>query len=105
MTCSPCASTAIIDRPDRTELDIAVYRPFRCRDGQRVFHERPGTPCHRLQSPTDIVSLVVLWRYRDQLSLRDLAEMWLQRGLIFTHDAVRDWERKLAPWLSATLHK
>jgi hypothetical protein len=65
MTCSPCASTAIIDRPEWTELG---YRRFRCRDGQRVFHERPGTPCHRLQSPTDIVSLVALWRYRSPLA-------------------------------------
>jgi putative transposase len=31
------------------------------------------------------------------LSLRDLAEMFLQQGLSFTHEAVRDWESKLAP--------
>jgi putative transposase len=31
--------------------------------------------------------------------------MFLQRGIIFTHEAVRDWERKLAPLLSETLRK
>ncbi len=31
--------------------------------------------------------------------------MFLQRGLIFTHEAVREWERKLAPLLRETLRK
>ncbi len=34
---------------------------------------------------TDIVLLVVLWRLRCKLSLRDLAEMFLPRGVVFTH--------------------
>jgi len=46
-----------------------------------------------------MVCLVVLWRFRYKLSLRDLAEMFLQRGLIFTHEAVREWESKRAPLL------
>src|SRR5918992_3085529 len=77
MTCPHGASTAITDRPDRTELG---YRRFRCRDCKRVFNERTGTLFNRLQYPTDLVSLVVLWRFRDKLSLRNLAEMFLQRG-------------------------
>jgi putative transposase len=102
MTCPHCASTATTDRPDRTELG---YRRFRCRDCKRVFNERTGTLFNRLQYPTDLVSLVVLWRFRYKLSLRNLAEMFLQRGLIFTHEAVREWESKLAPLLSETLRK
>jgi putative transposase len=34
-----------------------------------------------------------------------LAEMFLQRGLIFTHEAVREWESKLAPLLRETLRR
>ena len=49
--------------------------------------------------------MVILWRFRYKLSLRDLAEMFLQRGLSFTHEAVREWENKLAPLLSETLRK
>jgi putative transposase len=60
---------------------------------------------NRLQYPTDVVCLVVLWRFRYKLSLRDLAEMFLQRNLIFTHEAVRDWEAKLAPMLTEALRK
>jgi transposase-like protein len=48
---------------------------------------------------------VVLWRFHYKLSLRDLAEMFLQRGLVFTHEAVRGWEVKLAPLLSEALRK
>lgn len=69
------------------------------------FNERTGTLFNRLQYPTDVVCLVVFWRFRYKLSLRDLAEMFLQRGLIFTHEAVREWESKLAPLLSETLRK
>jgi transposase-like protein len=51
------------------------------------------------------VCLVVFWRFRYKLSLRDLAEMFLQRGIVFTHEAVRDWEAKLAPLLGEMLRK
>jgi len=60
---------------------------------------------NRVQVPTDIVFLVVFWRLRYKLSLRDLAEMFLIRGLVFTHEAVRDWEAKLAPLLAEGLRK
>jgi putative transposase len=39
------------------------------------------------------------------LSLRDLPELFLERGLVFTHEAVREWEAQLAPHLSETLRK
>jgi putative transposase len=102
MRCPHCQSTATTKRPDCTELG---YCRFRCGDCSRVFNERTGTLFNRLQYPTDVVCLVVLWRFRYKLSLRDLAEMFLQRGISFTHEAVRDWERKLAPLLSDTLRK
>jgi hypothetical protein len=61
MTCPHCASIATTDRPDRTELG---YRRFCCHDCKRGFNERTGTLFNRLQYPTDVVSLVVLWRFR-----------------------------------------
>jgi putative transposase len=60
---------------------------------------------NRVQVPTDIVFLVVFWRLRYKLSLRDLAEMFLIRGIVFTHEALRDWEAKLAPLLAEGLRK
>jgi putative transposase len=102
MACPHGQSTATVARPDWTELG---YRRLRCRTCKRGVNERTGTPYNRLQYPTDLVCLVVLWRFRYKLSLRDLAEMFLQRGIVFTHEAVRDWEAKLAPLLGEALRK
>ena len=52
-----------------------------------------------------MIALVVLWRLRYQLSRRDLAAMVLARGLVFSHEAVRDWEAKLTPCLSEELRR
>ena len=81
------------------------YRRFRCRNCGRRFNERTGTVLNRIQAPTDIVFLVVFWRLRYKLSLRDPAEMFLIRGIVITHEAVRDWEAKLAPLFSEALRK
>jgi putative transposase len=102
MVCPHCQSSAITERPERTELG---YQRFRCRTCEGGFNERTGTLFNRLQYPTDVICLVILWRLRYKLSLRDLAEMFLERGIIFTHEAVREWEAKLAPVLSETLRK
>ncbi len=48
---------------------------------------------------------MVLWRLRYRLTLRDLCEMFLQRGIVFSHEAVRDWEAKLAPVLAGELRR
>ena len=100
MWCPYCESTATSERRERTELG---YRRFRCRTCKREFNERTGTRFNHLQYPTDVVCLVVLWRVRYKVSLRDLPEMCLERGLAFTHEAVRAWEAQLAPLLSETL--
>ncbi|MDP9373023.1 MAG: IS6 family transposase [Chloroflexota bacterium] len=99
MSCPHCAqATAAL--PKRTALG---YRTYRCRRCRRSFTERTGTPFNHLQVPTDLALLVVLWRLRYKLSLRDLAEMFLVRGFVFTHETVRDWEARFAPLLAAQL--
>ena len=61
MHCPHCLSTATTERPDRTAHG---YRRFRCRGCGRQFNERTGTTLNRLQLPTDVVFLIVLWRLR-----------------------------------------
>lgn len=94
MTYPHCATTTPTELPKRTLLG---YRIFRCAACQRQFNERTDTPFNFLEFPTDVVLLVVLWRRRYKLSLRDLAEMFLERGFEFTHEAVRAWEARFAP--------
>src|SRR4051812_39518974 len=97
MNCPHCQSSLTSEQEGRT---VHGFRRFRCRECGRRFNERTGTALNRVQVPTDIMFLVVFWRLRYKLSLRDLAEMFLIRGLVFTHEAVRDWEAKLAPRLA-----
>src|SRR5438067_3100592 len=53
----------------------------------------------------NVIALVVLWRLRYRLTLRDLAEMFLIRGIVFSYEAVREWEAKLTPILSGELRQ
>jgi transposase-like protein len=81
------------------------YHTFRCPACKRRFNERSGTPFNDLSVPTDIVFLVVLWRLRYKLSLRNLAEMFLERGFVFSHETVRQWEALVAPLLTEQLRR
>src|SRR3954453_6647503 len=87
MQCPHCCSAKTTERSDRTTHG---YRRFRCRGCGPGFNERTGSVLNRLQLPTDVGFLIVLWRLRMKLSLRDLAEILLLRGLVFSHEAVRE---------------
>jgi putative transposase len=100
MNCPHCSSCATTRLPKNTSLG---YSTFRCSQCTRKFNERTATPFNHLQFPTDVVLLVVLWRLRYKLSLRDLAEMFLVRGFEFTHEAVREWEVRFAPLITQQL--
>jgi putative transposase len=100
MNCPHCQSSDTQRHQKTTSLG---YATFACHHCGRRFNERTGTAFNYLQFPTDIVLLVVLWRLRYKLSLRDLTEMFLVRGYEFTHEAVREWEERFAPLVSAQL--
>src|SRR6201993_3758171 len=80
MRCLDCGSAAVMERPEHTAQG---YRRFRCRECGKQFNERSAGVLNRTQYPSDVVALVVLWRLRYKLSLRDLAEMFLIRGIVF----------------------
>ena len=100
MPCPHCQSPRTQEQIKKTSLG---YRTFRCAACARRFNERSGTPFNDLRVPTDIVFLVVLWRLRYPLSLRHLAEMFLERGFAFSHETVRAWEALAAPLLTEQL--
>ncbi|MGF7212775.1 transposase-like protein [Skermanella aerolata] len=72
MLCLHCCSAKTTERSDRTAHG---YRRFRCRDCGRGFSERTGSVLNRLQLPTDIVFLILLWRLRMKLSLGQKAQL------------------------------
>jgi putative transposase len=100
MVCPHCQAVSTTEQGQRTALG---ERKVRCQVCKRLFNERTGTPFNFLEYPTDIVLLVVGWRLRSKLSLRDLAEMCLTRSFTFSHEAVRDWEARFAPLLAERL--
>ena len=102
MRCVECGSSAVSERSERT---VQGYRRFRCRTCGRQFNERSAGLLNRTQYPSDVIALVVLWRLRYKLSLRDLAEMFLIRGIVFSYEAVRDWEAKLTPTMAEALRR
>src|SRR5919205_4486949 len=102
MRCVGCGSAAVSERPERSAQG---YRRFRCRTCGKQFNERSGGALNRAQFPSDVIALVVLWRLRCTLSLRDLSEMFLIRGIVFSYEAVRDWEAKLTPALAEILRR
>src|SRR5215216_3572282 len=102
MDCVACGSAAVTERPERTARG---YRRFRCRDCSKQYNERSDTLLNHAQYPSDVIALVVLWRLRYRLTLRDLSEMFLVRGIVVSHEAVREWEAKLAPALADELRR
>ncbi len=97
MRCIECGSDAVAERPERTAQG---YKRFRCRTCGKQFNERTGTVLNWAQYPSDVIALVVLWRLRYKLSLRDLPEMFALRGMVFSYEAIRDWEAKLTSALA-----
>ena len=102
MWCIECDAADVSERCERTTQG---YRRFRCRACGKQFNERSGGILNRAQYPSDVIALVIFWRLRYKLSLRDLPEMFLIRGIEFSYEAVRDWEAKLTPTLIDNLRR
>src|ERR1700686_4884821 len=78
MRCIECdAEEVVSERPERTAQG---YRRFRCRACGKQFNERSGRILNRARYPSDVIALMVFWRLRYKLSLRDLPEMFLIQG-------------------------
>ena len=94
----------IDSRQGTTRVHCAGLHRFRCPCGKQ-FNERSTGLLTRTQYPSDVIALVVLWRPRYKLSLRDLAETLLIRVTVFSYEAVRDWEAKLTPAVADELRR
>lgn len=102
MNCPPCATATTTKRAKKTKPGYGTFFCLCCRC---TFNGRTGTPFNYLECPTDRVLLAVLWRLRYKRCLRDVAEMFLERGFAFTHEAIRDWETRFTPLIAAQLRR
>jgi hypothetical protein len=89
MDCAECGPGAVSERSERTTQG---YRRFRCCAFGKQSNKRSAGSLNRTRYRSDIIALVVLWRMRYRLALRDLPEVFPIRGIVFSHEAVRDWE-------------
>lgn len=48
-------------------------------------------PFHGYRFPASIISCAVRWYHRFNLSLRDIEELLLERGVTVTYESVRNW--------------
>ena len=49
------------------------------------------SPYHGFRFPAAVISCAVRWYYRFNLSLRDIEELLLERGVSVTYESVRNW--------------
>jgi putative transposase len=90
---------------ERSDLTAQGYRRFRCRDCGKQFNERSDGALNRTSLPSDIIAFVVFCRLRYRLTLRDLSEIMLLRGITVSHECIRQWESKLLPVMGDALRK
>jgi putative transposase len=84
MQCVRCGSAKIWERPERP---AQRYRRFRSRACGKQSNERSAGVLKGAQHPSDVVAVVLLWRLRYKLSLRDLAEMFRIHSIVFSYKA------------------
>ena len=101
-SCPHCSSKKIKKLETTTQLG---YARFYCSSCYKKFNERTNPPFNLLKVPTDIMFMVIRWRFLYKLSLRDLSDMFLERGFQFSHETIRLWERKFAPLIIDQLRK
>src|ERR1700704_149108 len=94
MDCVGCGSAAVTERPD---LTAQGYRRFRCQGCGKQFNERSAGVLNRASLPSDIIAFVVFCRLRYRLTLRDLSEIMLLRGLTVSHECIRRGRRRRWP--------
>jgi len=51
---------------------------------------------YRYRFPSEIILLCVRWYLRYKLTLRDLEEMMLERGIPVSHESIRNWIQKFS---------
>ncbi len=49
------------------------------------------SPYHGFRFPAAVISCAVRWYHRFNLSLRDIAELLLERGVVVSYESVRNW--------------
>jgi putative transposase len=53
--------------------------------------QKTKSPYHGHRFPAVVISCAVRWYFRFSLSLRDIEELLLERGVVVTYETIRCW--------------
>jgi transposase-like protein len=79
---------------------VCTFRNFRSRT---IINYSPGN--FEIEVSTLFQQNLVRWYLSYKLSLRDLPEIFLERGFQFSHEAVRSWILRFTPRLVSEMRK
>ena len=82
MDCPHCQSKNIAKIKRKTVLG---YTQYCCGNCGRQFNERTGTSLNFIEYPTEVVMLAVHYYYRFKVSLDNVVELMLMRGIHLSH--------------------
>jgi putative transposase len=99
--CIYCNSSEIV-KNGKTKSDDQEYY---CRKCKSYFTSNSNPDYHRSRFDAEVMRLTTLWYFRFNLSLRNLAEMMLSRGIDVSHQTVARWVKKLGPEIGNNARK
>ena len=90
MNCPHCQSSTVVKNGTKSLKDGTPIQRYRCRDCNRVFNERTGTPMAGLRTSRKDVGLALKMR-SEGMALRASG-----RVLGYSHSTIANWEERLA---------
>ena len=102
MDCPHCNSASTRQSQRTTGLG---YHKHYCRECNREFNERTGTPFNYIEYSTEIVMMAVFYYYRFKVSLDDVVELMEMRGIHLSHQTVHNWAQTFGVELGLKLRK
>ena len=91
MNCPRCDSSNILQRKAKTKRSFNQYQ---CRHCVKYFNECTRSIYNFTHYPSEIIRLVIFFYYRYKLSLVDVTEIMALRGIIISHETVRQWAQR-----------
>ncbi len=91
MNCPSCDSSNILQRKAKTKRGFNQYQ---CRHCAKYFNERTSSVYNFTHYPPEIILMVVFFYYRYKLSFVDVTEIMALRGIIISHETVRQWAQR-----------
>ena len=88
MKCTRCQSSNCCHRQAKKKRGFNQYQ---CQHCGKYFNEKTNSPYNFTQYPIDIIMIAVFFYYRYKLSFVDVIEMMALRGILVSHETIRQW--------------